>query len=85
MVLWWGGEPACALVLGPSGWPPGHGQLQDEWPLSARGAEPTPEPLTAVQVALPLALGADGVMVPFRPEPGRRGGRSAGAKSKWVC
>jgi hypothetical protein len=29
---------------------------------------PTPEPLTAEQAALPLVLGADGVMVPFRPD-----------------
>jgi hypothetical protein len=42
---------------------------------SAQGHEPTPEPLTAEQVALPLALGADGVMVPFRPDAGTPRGK----------
>ena len=51
----------------------------------AQGHEPTPEPLVAERAALPLALGADGVMVPFRPEGGSPRGRSAGARSKWVC
>jgi len=41
----------------------------------ARGDEPRPEPLTAAQAALPLALGADGVMVPFRPEAGMPWGK----------
>ncbi len=44
--------------------------LQDELTAVDTGHEPTPEPLTAAQAALPLALGADGVMVPFRPEGG---------------
>ncbi|WP_200282888.1 hypothetical protein [Rhabdochromatium marinum] len=33
-------------------------------------AAPTPEPLAASLQALPLVIGADGVMVPFRPTPG---------------
>ena len=37
---------------------------------------PTPEPLTADLAALPWALGADGVMGPFRPEGGNPGGSS---------
>jgi hypothetical protein len=41
----------------------------------AQGHEPPPEPLAAERVALPLALGADGVMVPFRPEGGRPQGK----------
>jgi hypothetical protein len=49
--------------------------LQEELVAVARGPEPTPEPLTAAQVALPLALGADGVMVPFRPEGGKAKGK----------
>jgi hypothetical protein len=44
--------------------------LQEDVATVARGHEPRPEPLTAAQAALPLALGADGVMVPFRPEAG---------------
>jgi hypothetical protein len=44
--------------------------LQEDLAAVARSDEPLPEPLTAAQAALPLALGADGVMVPFRPEAG---------------
>jgi len=40
-----------------------------------RGAEPTPEPLPAEVAALPLALGADGVMVLFRPDAGAPRGK----------
>ena len=36
----------------------------------ARGDAPPPETLAAELAALPLALGADGVMVPFRPTGG---------------
>ncbi len=50
-------------------------QLQEDLAAGARGAEPTPEPLTAEQAALPLALGADGVMVPFRPDAGAPRGK----------
>jgi hypothetical protein len=50
-------------------------QLQEDLAAVARGAEPTPEPLTAEQAALPLALGADGVMVPFRPDAGAPRGK----------
>jgi hypothetical protein len=49
--------------------------LQEGLAAVARGYEPLPEPLTAVQAALPLALGADGVMVPFRPEAGMPRGK----------
>jgi hypothetical protein len=49
--------------------------LQEALAAVARGDEPPPEPLTAVQAALPLALGADGVMVPFRPEAGMPRGK----------
>ena len=49
--------------------------LQEELAAVARGREPTPEPLTAAQAALPLAVGADGVMVPFRPDAGMPRGK----------
>jgi hypothetical protein len=49
--------------------------LQDELAAVARGHGPTPEPLTTEQAALPLALGADGVMVPFRPDAGAPRGK----------
>jgi hypothetical protein len=44
--------------------------LQAELATMAQGHTPTPEPLAADLAALPLALGADGVMVPFRPVAG---------------
>ena len=49
--------------------------LQAELAAVAQGHEPTPEPLTAEEAALPLALGADGVMVPFRPDAGAPRGK----------
>lgn len=49
--------------------------LQEDLAAVAQGDEPTPEPLTAAQAALPLALGADGVMVPFRPDAGAPRGK----------
>jgi len=49
--------------------------LQEDLGAVARGPEPTPEPLTAAQMALPLALGADGVMGPCRPEGGKAPGK----------
>lgn len=42
----------------------------------ATEALPTPEPLAAELEALPLAIGADGVMVPFRPTPGTPKGKT---------
>ena len=44
--------------------------LQEELATVTGDHGPTPEPLTAEQAVLPLALGADGVMVPFRPDGG---------------
>ena len=49
--------------------------LQDDLTVMAGGHGPPPEPLTAAQAALPLALGADGVMVPFRPDAGAPRGK----------
>jgi hypothetical protein len=49
--------------------------LQADLTTVAKGHEPTPEPLGADLAALPLALGADGVMVPFRPEGGNPRGK----------
>jgi hypothetical protein len=50
--------------------------LQEDVATVARGHAPRPEPLPAAQAALPLALGADGVMVPFRPEAGAPMGKT---------
>jgi len=49
--------------------------LQEDLAAVAQGHEPPPEPLTAAQAALPLALGADGVMVPLRPHAGAPQGK----------
>jgi len=42
----------------------------------AKGECPAPEPLEADLVEAPLALGADGVMVPFRPQAGQTKGKT---------
>jgi hypothetical protein len=49
--------------------------LQDDVAAVAQGHEPRLEPLTTEQAALPLALGAAGVRVPFRPEGGQPKGK----------
>jgi len=51
------------------------GHLQASLDAMAQGHLPPPEPLDAAQAALPLALGADSVMVPFRPEAGQPAGK----------
>jgi hypothetical protein len=50
-----------------------HAQLQ----AVAQGQQPTEEPLATELVAAPLLIGADGVMVPFRPEGGQPRGKTA--------
>jgi hypothetical protein len=50
-------------------------QLQEHLAAMANGHPPPPEPLEAAQAAWPLALGADGVRVPFRPEAGKPAGQ----------
>ena len=50
-------------------------RLQEEVDAAARGHVPPREPLGAEVASLPLALGADGVMVPFRPEAGTPRGK----------
>jgi hypothetical protein len=51
--------------------------LQGQVDAVARGDLPAEEPLAEEVAALPLALGADGVMVPFRPEGGQPTGKTA--------
>jgi hypothetical protein len=53
-------------------------QLEGELGALAAGELPAPEPLAAELEALPLVIGADGVMVPFRPHP-----RTAKGKTRW--
>jgi hypothetical protein len=49
--------------------------LQADLATVAKGHEPMPEPRAAERMALPLALGADGVMGPFRSEGGTPRGK----------
>ena len=49
--------------------------LQVDLDTGATGHMPTPEPLADGLAALPLALGADGVLVPLRPEGGKPRGK----------
>lgn len=49
--------------------------LQEELDTAATGHGPPPEPLAAEHAALPLAVGADGVMAPFRPTAGTPRGK----------
>ena len=53
-------------------------EVQAQLQAQTDGAEVTPEPLTATLATLPLAIGADGVMVPFRPTP-----KTAKGKIRW--
>ena len=51
--------------------------LQGPLDAVARGELPPEEPLEAELATLPLALGADGVLVPFRPAGGQPTGKTA--------
>ena len=53
-------------------------QLEGELRALAAGELPAVEPLAVELEALPLVIGADGVMVPFRPHP-----RTAKGKTRW--
>jgi len=52
-------------------------QLHEQLQAVTQGHLPTEEPLPAPLEAAPLLLGADGVMVPFRPEGGQPKGKTA--------
>jgi hypothetical protein len=52
------------------------GRLQAELHTIAQGHMPVPEPLATDLATLPLALGADGVMVPCRPVAGAPTGKT---------
>lgn len=51
-------------------------RLEREVKALAEGQTPDPEPIDADTAANPLVIGADGVMVPFRPNPGSPKGRT---------
>ena len=75
---------AIGVVISPAaiwGWVQTFGQramarLNKELEALAVGETPEAEPLEATLAALPLLVGADGVMVPFRPEKGSSAGRT---------
>jgi hypothetical protein len=50
--------------------------LQEHVPALAQGDLPAPEALAADLAAAPVVLGADGVMVPFRPTGGQPTGKT---------
>src|SRR5437762_9111144 len=52
-------------------------QLHEPLQALAQGHLPPEEPLAAELAAAPLLMGADGVMVPFRPEGGDPRGKTA--------
>jgi hypothetical protein len=52
-------------------------QLHEQLQAVAQGHRPTEEPLPTELAAAPLLMGADGVMVPFRPEGGQPRGKTA--------
>jgi len=52
-------------------------QLHEQLQAVATGHLPTEEPLAAELATAPLLIGADGVMVPFRPEGGHPRGKTA--------
>ncbi len=51
-------------------------QLEEQLQALAAGESPEAEPLAAQRQALPLVVGGDGVMVPFRPQPGTGKGKT---------
>ena len=53
-------------------------ELMEQLTAQTDGTEVSPEPLAAALANLPLAIGADGVMVPFRPTP-----KTAQGKIRW--
>jgi hypothetical protein len=81
LLRWYGGGPVSPRAVWC--WVQAAGQRamdRLEAPLAAvaRGALPPEEPLAAERAAAPLVMGADGVMVPFRPSAGQPEG-----KTKW--
>jgi hypothetical protein len=78
LLSWYRGGPVSPCAVW--GWVQAAGQrameqLQKQLEAMASGALPPAEPLAAALTALPLALGADGVMVPLRPEAGTPKGK----------
>jgi len=76
---WYGGgvvSPRTVWYWGQAAGQQALTRFQEDLAAVARGHVPRPALLTAEHVALPLALGADGVMVPLRPEAGEIRGKT---------
>jgi hypothetical protein len=69
------GSPRAVWCWGQAAGQRAMGQLPEPLDAVAHGHLPTPDPLEATPAALPLALGADGVRVPCRPEAGQPTGK----------
>ncbi|KAI9131212.1 hypothetical protein ON05_016495 [Acaryochloris sp. CCMEE 5410] len=57
-------------------------ELEAQLKAQASGEQAPSEAISEVLSALPLAIAADGVMVPFRPTPKTPKGKSSGEKLK---
>jgi hypothetical protein len=57
-------------------------QLQEQLQAVSQGHLPPEEPLPVELATAPLLMGADGVMVPFRPEGGHPKGKTTGHEVK---
>jgi hypothetical protein len=57
-------------------------QLHAQWQAVAHGHLPPEAPLAAALATAPLRMGADGGMVPLRPEGGQPKGKTAGHEVK---
>ena len=76
---WDGGSvvsPRAVWCWGHMAGQPAMEPLQEAWATVTGDHGPTPAPLTAEQAALPLVRGADGVLVPLRPDGGGARGQS---------
>lgn len=51
-------------------------KLETEINQLAQGNPPTPEIMTQAIAKMPLVIGADGVMIPMRPHPGKPDGKT---------
>ena len=79
LLSWYSGDAVSPRALW--GWVQAAGAramdtLQEQLQALAQGDLPEPEPLAADLAAAPLVLGADGVMVPFRPTGGQPTGKT---------
>jgi hypothetical protein len=79
LLAWYCGHgvsPRAVWCWGPAAGHQAMVSLQVELDTGAQGHTPPPEPLPPELAALPLALGAAGVMVPFRPVAGAPTGKT---------